>query len=246
MTWTRPARYAGTAAVAGIAALASYGHQRGVALAHGESHLIAALLPLSVDGMMAVAAVVMLDDRRAGRPTTGWAWAGFLAGILASLAANISHADPDLIARAVAAWPPLALVVTVEMLARGKAHPPTDEAPTVPAEATPAESQPAETAAQPPEPARPAHRTGLRPVAPRRRGSIPGRVLAELAALDRMPGARVDEIARRYDLTERTVRRAVQRHREAGPQAGRQLHVGVSVEAAAATIQGQHLQEVQT
>jgi len=221
MTWTRPARYLGTAAVASIAALASYGHQRDLALAHGESHLIASLLPVSVDGMMAVAAVVMLDDRRAGRHTTGWAWVGFFAGVLASLAANISHADPDLIARAVAAWPVVALVITVELLARGKAHSPAVEPPTAVTGAATAEIRPPETAAEPPGAPRPTRKAALTPVSGGFRGTIPDRVLAELAQLDRMPGNRVAEVAGRYDISERSVRRAVARHRQTTGQTDR-------------------------
>jgi hypothetical protein len=219
MTWTRPARYLGTAAVAGIAAYASYGHMRGVAHAHGESAQVAALLPLSVDGMMAVAAVTMLDDKRAGRPTTRWAWVGFLAGVLASLAANISHADPDLIARMVAAWPPLALVVTVEMLARGtQPRQVADELSAV-VEPEPAENRPAQSAAE--RPGRPGRTSGpaLTPLPGGRRESIPTHVLAELARHERIPGGRVAEIARRHGVAERTVRRAVARHRQSYAQA---------------------------
>lgn len=214
MNWTRPARYTGTAAVAGIAAYASYGHMRGVALAHGEAHLAAALLPLSVDGMMAVAAVTMLDDRRAGRGTTRWAWVGFLVGVLASLAANVSHADPDLIARMVAAWPPLALVVTVEMLSRGTQTRPSSASPPAAIEPASVEVRPAEKLAEPPERPAPTSRPALTPLPGGRRGRVPAHVLAELARHDRLPGARVAEVARRHGVAERTVRRSVARHRE--------------------------------
>jgi hypothetical protein len=39
-------------------------------------------------------------------------------GIAASLAANVLHADTDVISRIIAAWPPTALIVTVEIITR--------------------------------------------------------------------------------------------------------------------------------
>jgi hypothetical protein len=39
-------------------------------------------------------------------------------GVAASVAANILHADPNPIAQAIAAWPPLALLLTVELISR--------------------------------------------------------------------------------------------------------------------------------
>lgn len=40
----------------------------------------------------------------------------FWAGVLVSLAANVLHADPNIISQAVAAWAPLALLLAVELL----------------------------------------------------------------------------------------------------------------------------------
>lgn len=61
-------RYLGTVVVAGVAAVASYRHMRGLALAYGEDELTAATLPLSVDGLVVVASIALLvlaDQRRA-------------------------------------------------------------------------------------------------------------------------------------------------------------------------------------
>jgi DNA-binding NarL/FixJ family response regulator len=55
MTLRRCASLGGALVVAVIAALASYSHMRAAALAYGQSELIADLLPISVDGMMATA-----------------------------------------------------------------------------------------------------------------------------------------------------------------------------------------------
>lgn len=43
-------------------------------------------------------------------------------GVAASVAANILHADPHLISQTIAAWPPLALLLTVELVSRIPVH----------------------------------------------------------------------------------------------------------------------------
>jgi hypothetical protein len=44
--------------------------------------------------------------------------AALTLGVAASVAANILHAQPAPVARAIAAWPPLALLLTVELVSR--------------------------------------------------------------------------------------------------------------------------------
>jgi hypothetical protein len=52
-----------------------------------------------------------------------WAVRAALAlGIAASIAANVLHAEPNDIARAIAAWPPAALLLTLELIARVPVH----------------------------------------------------------------------------------------------------------------------------
>lgn len=41
-----------------------------------------------------------------------------LLGIAASVAANILHAEPNLISRTISAWPPVALLLTIELVSR--------------------------------------------------------------------------------------------------------------------------------
>jgi hypothetical protein len=106
------------AVVAGIAAWSSYRHMVTVALNVGEQPQVAYVLPLSVDGMLVVASVAMVDDRRSGRTVRWSARLAFAVGVLASLAANVSAAHPSIGARIVAAWPALALLLTVELLSR--------------------------------------------------------------------------------------------------------------------------------
>lgn len=52
-----------------------------------------------------------------------WAVRAVLAlGVLASVSANVLHADPNPISQVIAAWPPLALLVTIELVSRVPVH----------------------------------------------------------------------------------------------------------------------------
>lgn len=120
MNPTRIARNLSTVAVASIAAWSSWSHMVHVALRFGERPEVAYVLPISVDGMLIVASTVMVDDQRAGRPVRWSARIAFLAGVTASVAANITAAQPTLGARIVAAWPAVALLLVVEILSRAR------------------------------------------------------------------------------------------------------------------------------
>jgi hypothetical protein len=151
----RTARNTSAAAVAAIAAWSSYSHMVHVALHYGERAEVAYTLPFSVDGMLVVASVAMVDDRRGGRQVRPVARVAFTAGVIASIAANIGAAQPTVGARIVAAWPALALLLVVEILARpGK--PPAQQPVGHPAELTPQQrplpptERTAEPSAQPP------------------------------------------------------------------------------------------------
>jgi hypothetical protein len=101
MNLHRLASLTGALLVAAIAALASYAHMRTVAVRYGQPPLIADLLPISVDGMMAVATVALGDGRR-----HRWsAWLAFWTGVAASILANVLAAQPSLPARCISAWP---------------------------------------------------------------------------------------------------------------------------------------------
>ena len=101
--------------VATVAALVSFEHMREVADRAGEQWR-AWLLPLSVDGLVVAASMVLLTRRRADLPGGRLAWAALLGGAGASLAANIAAAEPTATARLVAAWPALAFAVAFELL----------------------------------------------------------------------------------------------------------------------------------
>jgi hypothetical protein len=48
--------------------------------------------------------------------------AALVLGIAASIAANVLHAEPNTVARLIAAWPPAALLITLELIARVPVH----------------------------------------------------------------------------------------------------------------------------
>jgi hypothetical protein len=102
-------------AVALVAAVASYDHQRSLAEMAGEDWR-AWLLPVSVDGLVLVASRTMLVRRRTGQSAGALGWAALLLGLTASLAANVAAAEATLIGRLVAAWPPVALLFSYELL----------------------------------------------------------------------------------------------------------------------------------
>jgi hypothetical protein len=119
MITPRIIRNTSAATVAGIAAVASYAHMRELAVLHGQGELIASLVPISVDGMLVVATVAMHDDRISGRKVRPAAWVAFCTGVLASVTANVLAAPDDLISRIVSAWPAVALLLVIEVLATG-------------------------------------------------------------------------------------------------------------------------------
>lgn len=120
----RVASLAGALIVAVIAALASYTHMRAVGLRYGQPELITDLLPISVDGMMAVATIALGDGRR-----SRWsAWLAFWTGVAASVTANVLAAEPSLPARCISAWPAVAFVLVIEVITGGTPdHLPADE-----------------------------------------------------------------------------------------------------------------------
>lgn len=153
----RAARNLSAATVAAIAAWSSYSHMVHVALAYGEPPQVAYTLPFSVDGMLIVATIVMVDDKhRVGRvrPTARLA---FITGVAASIAANIAAAHPSPGARIVGAWPAIALLLVVEMLAR----PTTPEVPAAEPDRRAHPHQPSTAQPAPLQPPHPAELAGI-------------------------------------------------------------------------------------
>jgi hypothetical protein len=104
--------------VALVAAIASYSHMKAVAMVHGQPELLAALMPLSVDGLLIVASIVMAEDRENGFRPRPSARGSFWGGVAASIAANVLAAPDDVISRLISGWPAIALFAVVEMLVR--------------------------------------------------------------------------------------------------------------------------------
>lgn len=104
------------ATVAAPAAVASYLHARHVVGRHDE--VMAPWLPLSVDGMLLAALVVMWVRRRRGVPVGRGPWAAFGFGIAVTIAANAAAVEvPSVEAFAVNLFPPVALAVALELVA---------------------------------------------------------------------------------------------------------------------------------
>lgn len=116
----RMIRYSTVAAVAAVAIVAgaiSYEHALTVVRAHGESGAVAQAYPLTVDGLIYSASMVLLDAARRGVRAPALARWLLACGIVATLAANVTaglHFGP--VGAAVAAWPALALVGSYELL----------------------------------------------------------------------------------------------------------------------------------
>ena len=101
-----------------IAGTVSYLHMHMLVARHGQPGWVAALTPLSVDGMIVAASTTLLADSRSGRQGGVLPWALLVAGSVASLAANVAVAEPTLIGRVIAAWPSFALTASYELLTR--------------------------------------------------------------------------------------------------------------------------------
>ncbi|MGH3709745.1 MAG: DUF2637 domain-containing protein, partial [Pseudonocardiaceae bacterium] len=110
-----------------IAAVVSYSHMQQLADRAGEAWR-SWLIPLSIDGLVVAASMVLLTRRRTGLPAGLLAWATLGGGVLASLAANMADARPGLTAVLVAGWPAAAFAAGFELLLQQR-RPTTPPAP---------------------------------------------------------------------------------------------------------------------
>jgi hypothetical protein len=101
-----------------IAGTVSYLHMYTLVGLHGQPGWVAALTPLSVDGMIVAASTTLLADSCAGERGGLLPWALLAAGSAASLAANVAVAQPTAAGRVIAAWPSFALIGAYELLMR--------------------------------------------------------------------------------------------------------------------------------
>jgi len=108
---------AAVSAVALVAGFVSYRHALQVVSAHGETGLLARAYPLTIDGLIYAASMVLLNAARRGVDRPALAYVALGLGIAATLAANIAaglHFGP--VGAIVAAWPAPALVISYELL----------------------------------------------------------------------------------------------------------------------------------
>jgi hypothetical protein len=106
-------------ALTGIAAVISYSHMFDWARANHEPDWRARLFPLSVDGAILAASMVLYADSRAGRRADKLAYLITLSGFAWSVGANIGHTWVDsLAAKMIAGWPPIAMFLSVELMFR--------------------------------------------------------------------------------------------------------------------------------
>jgi Protein of unknown function (DUF2637) len=93
-----------------IAGTVSYLHMHLLVELHGQPGWVAALTPLSVDGMIVAASTTPLADSRAGGRGGVLPWALLVIGSTASLPANVAAAESTVTGRVIAAWPSFALI----------------------------------------------------------------------------------------------------------------------------------------
>jgi len=117
---SRAVRHGATAAVllvAVIAAIVSFVHIEHLAVSHGQIMLAALLLlPVSIDGTVAAASLVMLRAARAGLGTPWLARVMLGLSVIATLAANVAYgAHYGLTGSLLSGWPAVAFIGSAEM-----------------------------------------------------------------------------------------------------------------------------------
>jgi Protein of unknown function (DUF2637) len=116
--WIRRTTIGCVAMLAAIAGTVSYLHMHLLVELHGQPGWVAALTPLSVDGMIVAASTTLLAESRSGGRGGFLSWGLLAAGSVASLAANVAVAEPSMTGRVIAAWPSFSLIATYDLLMR--------------------------------------------------------------------------------------------------------------------------------
>ena len=119
LLWQRRGTVAVVTAVSGIAFFISYRHAYQLVISHGEDYASAWAVPLTVDGLIFSASMVLLRASRHGIKPPKAAWFAMGLGVSATLFANVSHGVPyGTTGILTSAWPAVAMVVSFEMLFR--------------------------------------------------------------------------------------------------------------------------------
>ncbi|WP_412736950.1 DUF2637 domain-containing protein [Krasilnikovia sp. MM14-A1259] len=227
-----------TAVVAGVAGFSSYRHIVEVAQRAGEHHAVAAVLPLSIDGLILVGTMAMVEDKRAGRRPRLSARVALGFGVVATLAANIASAQPHLTARLVAAVPAVAFLITVEVLARaGRTRevqrPAGESQPVIDESARPVEAVPVAVApvSAPPAPVAPDFSVAVevddmpgQEVRPDDRESQNIDLLVR-AIKSTNPNMPIRQVARLVQVSDTTVRRSLRRTAPADESQKEETHI---------------------
>lgn len=104
-------------AVAAFAAIVSYSHIYDLGHAHGQSGTAARLLPLSVDGLILAASLVMMQQARSGQGAPALARVMLGLGVAATIGANIAYgAAYGATGAVISAWPAVAFIGSAELL----------------------------------------------------------------------------------------------------------------------------------
>jgi Protein of unknown function (DUF2637) len=107
------------AAVATFAAIQSYSHIYWLGSTHRQDQLDSALLPLTVDGLITAASLVLLFASITRHRAPWLARVALWLGIAVTVAANVAFGIPaGMVGALVSAWPALAFVLAVELLMR--------------------------------------------------------------------------------------------------------------------------------
>jgi Protein of unknown function (DUF2637) len=102
--------------VVAIAAVVSFVHIEHLAVTHGQTTLAAPLLPVSIDGTVAAASLVMLRAARGGLGTPWLARVMLGLSVVATLAANITYgARYGITGSLLSGWPAVAFIGSAEM-----------------------------------------------------------------------------------------------------------------------------------
>jgi hypothetical protein len=103
--------------IGGIAAVVSFRHALEVVRDNGESGVTAYLTPLTVDGLVFTASMVLLDAARRGDRAPMLARVALALGIAATVAVNVLHGlAHGPVGAVVGAWPAITLILVVELL----------------------------------------------------------------------------------------------------------------------------------
>jgi hypothetical protein len=101
--------------VAGIAAVISFVHIEHLAVAHGQT-MMAAMLPLSIDGTVAASSLVMLRSARMKLSTPMLARVMLVLAVLATLACNVLFGKGfGIVGALLSGWPAVAFIGRAEI-----------------------------------------------------------------------------------------------------------------------------------